>query len=114
MDLTVQAPTFPKGVSIFVPKNGTFASFSVKASGVTGDSSILPFYFYVRDADGTHHTSLNTSSETAVKTYGAGLPFLEHLAAGEPAKGIILFDIPDQNGTLVYAPSSRPLVEWKF
>jgi hypothetical protein len=114
MDLTVQAPTFPKSSGIYNPTNSTLASFTVKAVGVSGDSSITPSDFYVRGADGTRYTYENGTSTTSVKTYGPSLPFIEHLAAGEPAKGVILFDIPGQSGTLVYAPESRPLGEWKF
>jgi hypothetical protein len=113
--ITVQAPTFVNGYAhgLALPDNGTFAVFTVSAVGVSGRFIIYESDFYVRDADGTHHTYVNSTSPAAVTAFGASFPSVV-LAPQEPVKGIILFDIPGRSGTLVYAPGEDALGEWKF
>jgi hypothetical protein len=108
MTMTVSAPKFytkEPGEFGSKPERKYFAVFTVAAKAIIG-TSLNPYDFYVRGDDGTHY-------DDAVVTIGDSLNHGD-LTPGEKIKGTVTIDVPDKHGTLVYAPGSQALAEWKF
>lgn len=97
-----------------MPDHDVFLLVTVNAVAV-GDEvyDVSPYDFYLRDADGRRYEPWNGNALFAIDDYGLES---SELNPGEQVTGDIVFDVPDEDLELVYAPSfgGRALAFWEI
>lgn len=95
------------------PRNGVFLVVTVQVTAVGDGFGPGPSDFYVRAPDGTRHQSTATPTQPWGPELRAGV----RLAQGLERQGVMVYDVSDQHGELVYAPAAgarRPVAVWRF
>jgi hypothetical protein len=95
------------------PRNGMFLVVTVQLTAVGDGFGPGPSDFYVRAPDGTRHQSTATPTQPWGPELRAGV----RLARGLERQGVMVYDVSDRHGELVYAPvagARRPVAVWRF
>jgi hypothetical protein len=99
------------------PQNGYYVVAHVSArtlNGFTGGFDIYSGDFYVKES-GQHFSEGDSNAFYALAGSQEDLGSTT-LAAGEHTRGLLVFDVPNPHGQIVYAPNldGQPLGSWKF
>lgn len=96
------------------PKNGVFLIFSVELAATANQMDVYEDDFYVTMSDGTRFDQGNDNSWDAIDLDDT-LGYIT-LNAGEKTSGVLVFDVPEEHGTLAWAPNYEggPVGAWTF